>query len=108
MDELRAAAMAAYARRPLLRGPQASPSATDRTGSLVFAGTCIACHTIDGDGGEDGPDLSRMGRDHDRAWLRRWITNTTAVKPDAEMPAFGDELTPEQIDAVAAFLAERK
>jgi mono/diheme cytochrome c family protein len=108
VEGLRAAAMAAYARRLYYGAPAAEPSAEERAGALVFAGTCIECHTIDGDGGEDGPNLSHIGREHDRVWLRRWITDPTAVNPNAEMPAFGDELTAEQIEAVATYLAARK
>jgi len=30
------------------------------------------------------------------------------VKPDTDMPAFGKRLTPEQLDAIAQYLADRK
>jgi mono/diheme cytochrome c family protein len=100
--------MAAYARRLYYGAPRGTPSSEERAGSLVFAGTCIACHRIDGDGGEDGPDLSHIGREHDREWLRRWINDPTAVDPAATMPPFGAELSSEEIDAVAGWLRGRK
>ena len=36
------------------------------------------------------------------------INNPVDVDPNAEMPAFGDKLTPEQIQALARWLAARK
>ena len=59
-------------------------------------GYCIGCHVIDGDGGKDGPDLSRYRPETRSATLRRWIADPESVNPDAEMPAFGKRLTPDR------------
>jgi len=76
----------------------------------LFATRCITCHTIDGDGGKQGPDLTYAAKKpgHDAAWLKRWITDPTAVNPDAEMPAFGTKLTDAQLDAISEWLARKK
>ena len=75
---------------------------------MVWARYCVGCHIIDGDGGKDGPELSKAGEKHDLPTLKTWITDPEAVNPDAEMPAFGDRLTPEQLEAIAGYLASRK
>jgi ubiquinol-cytochrome c reductase cytochrome b subunit len=103
-DERAGAAMIAYVRRG--DTPPAVPEPT-RQAAIIFAVQCVGCHTIDGDGGTDGPDLSGAGRKHDLAWLRRWIARPEAVKADAKMPAFDRKLTPDQIETIAAFLAKR-
>ena len=68
----------------------------------------MGCHVIDGDGGNDGPELTHVGSKHDVKTLRSWIADPEAVKPDTDMPAFGKRLTPEQLDAIAQFVASRK
>ena len=40
--------------------------------------------------------------------LRRWITNPSAVKPGVKMPAFGDQLRPQDLDAIVAYLRSLK
>jgi len=55
-----------------------------------------------------GPDLTRIGAERAADWLRGWITNPEAVDPSANMPAFGDTLTTSELDAVVAFLSERR
>ena len=102
-----AAIVAALAR--LRGGPP--PPALDATQQRVVTNVnriCLGCHTIDGVGGKQGPDLSRAGQKADAAFLTRRITNPVDVKPDAQMPAFGGRLTAEEIAAIAAWLAQRR
>jgi mono/diheme cytochrome c family protein len=82
--------------------------AGDHVAAQVYARYCVGCHVVDGDGGTDGPDLSHAGRERDREWLGRWITQPTDIKPDAEMPAFGKRLRPEELDAIANYVARRR
>jgi ubiquinol-cytochrome c reductase cytochrome b subunit len=86
--------------------PELSPRIRDA--SVLFALHCISCHVIDGEGGTDGPDLSRVGRKRDAEWLRRWIARPVAMKSDAEMPAFDQKLSDRDLDRLAAFLALRR
>ena len=74
----------------------------------VLGRYCAACHMIDGEGIASGPDLSRIGSERAADWLRGWITNPEAVDPFANMPAFGETLTTSELDAVVAFLSERR
>jgi len=106
-SEREIAAMVAYVRR-ITRQPYPGYPKDIETAATVWARYCVGCHVIDGDGGHDGPELSHAGREHDIAKLKEWIVDPEAVDPDADMPAFGDRLSPEQLDAIASFLASRK
>lgn len=69
----------------------------DVDGAAVYATNCSGCHGSEGKGAT-GPDLRPLG-DGDTAMVTEQVTNGGSV-----MPAFGDKLTPEQIDAVAAYV----
>jgi ubiquinol-cytochrome c reductase cytochrome b subunit len=107
VTEREASAIVAYVRQ-LSRDPYPGFTKGIETASTVFARYCIGCHKIDGDGGRDGPDLSRAGSKHDIDALRHWIVDPEAVNPEAEMPAFGKRLSAAELDAVASLLAARK
>ena len=84
----------------------ARPGLTDQelSGLTVFNSQgCTACHAVDGIGGDVGDDLSTVGADLNADDLRSQI-----LSPDTtEMPAF-DQLTPEQLDDLVAFLQSLK
>jgi len=103
-------AVLAYVRQIRAAVPAPSIAPQDRLALDVFATRCIACHTLDGDGGKEGPDLTRAAKkaDHDAAWLERWIRDPTAIKPEADMPAFNGKLTDAELQAIAAYLGRRK
>jgi ubiquinol-cytochrome c reductase cytochrome b subunit len=107
LNEREVAALVAYVHQ-LSRQPYPGFSPEMERAAAVFARYCIGCHVIDGEGGKDGPELTHIGSKHDAATLRRWITDPESVNPDADMPAFGMRLTPDQLDAIAAYLASRK
>jgi ubiquinol-cytochrome c reductase cytochrome b subunit len=79
-----------------------------RDGMIVYGAWCANCHVIDGEGVEEGPDLTRAGAEHDADWLREWITDPESVDMFASMPPFGNRLTSEEMDVLVAFLAERR
>jgi quinol-cytochrome oxidoreductase complex cytochrome b subunit len=107
VTEREAAALIAYVRQVTRQLYPGYPQPIERAAG-VWARYCVGCHVIDGDGGSDGPELSRIGSKHDAPTLRNWIADPEAVKPDTDMPAFGKRLTPEQLDAIAQYLASRK
>jgi ubiquinol-cytochrome c reductase cytochrome b subunit len=107
VNEREIAALMAYMRRLSRSEYPGFPKRTEIAAS-VYARHCVGCHIIDGDGGDDGPELTGIGRTHDVDTLRRWIADPESVNPDAEMPSFGKRLTPEQLDAIAGYLADRR
>lgn len=107
VTEREVAALLAYVRKLSQAPYPAVPSGTEMA-AAVFARHCIGCHRIEGEGGDDGPDLSHAGAKHAAATLRRWITDPEAVDPDATMPAFGKRLSPQEFDAIVTYLAGRK
>jgi ubiquinol-cytochrome c reductase cytochrome b subunit len=106
-SEREIAAIVAYMRR-VTRQPYPGFPPEIETAATVWARYCVGCHVIDGDGGKDGPELSDVGSKHDLEKLRVWITDPESVNPDADMPSFGKRLSPEQLDAIARYLASRK
>ena len=81
--------------------------------------SCTTCHGPDLEGQasfpslvgvEEGPvseNLQDLAAEHPDDWIPLWIDGTT---PETEgldrggMPAFGDQLTPEQIESIVAYL----
>jgi mono/diheme cytochrome c family protein len=109
MNPSQARAILAYMRKIRAGGgPPAALGAAARTATLVLGRYCANCHMIDGEGGNEGPDLTRAGKEHDVKWLHDWIRDPEAMDPLANMPAFGDRLTPEELTAISNFLAARK
>jgi ubiquinol-cytochrome c reductase cytochrome b subunit len=108
MNEGQARAIASYMRK--LRAGIPTPAVPEdvRAVSIILGRNCATCHTIDGEGGTAAPDLTRVGAARDAQWLREWITSPEDVDPFATMPAFGELLTAEEVDLVAAHLAARK
>jgi ubiquinol-cytochrome c reductase cytochrome b subunit len=116
LHEREVAAIVAYVRRlsrvtshtAQLGGARTAFEPRLQAAAAVYARHCVGCHRIDGEGGDDGPDLSHAGSKHDVEKLRTWITDPEAVDPDAEMPAFGKRLSAAELDAIASYLAARK
>ncbi len=54
-------------------------------GKDVYASSgCASCHSIDGEGGDSGPDLSNIGSLRSPSFLRDEVLNPGANKPDGE------------------------
>jgi mono/diheme cytochrome c family protein len=76
---------------------------------------CAKCHAQAGEpggpgvGGSRGPNLSKIGTEHDAAWMFDYIRDPKSRRPDAKlMPAFGGKIPDEQIKELAEWLAARK
>jgi ubiquinol-cytochrome c reductase cytochrome b subunit len=108
MTPSQARSILSYLRKVRAGGDAPAVTGEMRTVSLVYGRYCANCHTMDGEGGNQGPDLTRAGEKRDAKWLREWISDPEAVDELADMPAFGDRLTPEELTAIANYLAGRK
>ena len=107
MRESQARSVVSYLQH--LRAGGVPPSTVDhKQGILVYGTWCARCHIIDGEGSKNGPDLTVIGDKKDAKWLKTWIADPEAVDEKADMPAFGDRLSPQELTAVAEFLASRK
>ena len=82
----------------------AAVAATNRP--QIFNQMCVACHMLDGQGGQVGPALDDVGSRLSADDLRRWLTDPQAFKPGALMPKL--PLSDEQVGELAAFLSQKK
>jgi mono/diheme cytochrome c family protein len=78
----------------------ASSQSQKARGAAVFSETgCQHCHSINNVGGHKGPDLSGVGRRKSKAALRQQIVFGSKV-----MPAFGDDVGPNDLKDLIAYL----
>lgn len=73
---------------------------------LVFNQMCIACHSLGGQGGVVGPALDGVGGRLDSEFIKKWLTNPYAIKPDSLMPKL--PLSEASIVELVAFLSQLK
>lgn len=108
MNRLEGRAILAYMTKLRAGGRPPEVARDQKLAAMVFSTRCINCHKIDGDGGTAGPDLTHTGQKRDARWLRNWISDPSAIDPDAEMPSFGERLSPDEMSAIVNDLARRK
>lgn len=84
-------------------------SASMKAGAELFSSQgCAGCHTIDGHGGNIGPDLSDVGsKGHSDQWLTTQIRNPKAHDPSTVMPSFGS-LSTAQVNNLVDYLQSLK
>lgn len=88
-------------------GPPASASAAARRGFATFQRQCIACHTINGEGGGKAPELNypvNITEYYREAWLSRWIASPQSIRFSTTMPGL-DPTLPERDRQVADLIA---
>ena len=72
----------------------------------VFNQMCIACHSLDGQGGQVGPALDGIGSRFDINYLTKWLENPQSIKAESKMPKL--PLSKEDVIELAAFLSTLK
>ncbi len=70
--------------------------------ALVQSKQCRNCHSLDGLGGQRGPDLTNVATRLTENQLIRQI-----LQGDGNMPAYGDHLKPYEVTALVSFLSAR-
>ncbi|MDF2626194.1 MAG: copper amine oxidase-like protein [Symbiobacteriaceae bacterium] len=69
---------------------------------IVHDKGCMVCHTINGAGGQIGPDLTGVGARYSEEWLHTWLENPQAVRTGSRMPNF--RFTDTDLTAVVTYL----
>jgi cytochrome c551 len=72
-----------------------------QSGAVVFSENCSVCHGATGHGGNGGPDLRTMPLAQSEAGAIEQVTNG-----GGGMPAFSGQLSEEEIENVAAYVAQ--
>lgn len=84
--------------------PPPAVSAIENGKKLFTQRGCIGCHTINGNGGKVGPDLSNEANaGHSAQWLTTQIRDPKKNDPKTLMPAY-DTLTDQQVNDLIRYL----
>lgn len=87
--------------------PPAGTSAETKRGFLHFRKYCMACHTINGQGGGKAPELNypvSVTEYFKPEYLRRWIDDPASLRYNTTMPALAAEI-PEREKVIAEIIA---
>jgi mono/diheme cytochrome c family protein len=82
-------------------GAASAAGGDPEAGAVVFSENCSTCHGATGHGGNGGPDLRTMPLAQTEAGAIQQVTNG-----GGGMPAFGGTLSEEEIENVAAYVAQ--
>ncbi|WNR45935.1 c-type cytochrome [Paenibacillus roseipurpureus] len=82
--------------------PQETAVSSNAKAELLYKNNCLVCHG-EGLAGDYGPDLTKVGARKTKEQIVNQIMNGRV-----EMPPFKDKLKPEDIDALANWLASKK
>lgn len=74
----------------------------------LFEDQCMTCHMINGKGDDSGPDLSLEGKTREQGWIEIYIREPEKIYAESAMPGFAKDLTPEQIEDLARFVAAQR
>lgn len=90
--------------------PPAGSSASVQHGFLEFRKRCLACHTVNGEGGGKGVELNYPANPTEywqASWLRKWITDPRSVRYSTEMHPFDKDNAgwERDLDDVVAYLS---
>lgn len=69
--------------------PPKGSSEPVRRGFLAFRHNCLACHSLNHEGGKSAPDLNfpvSATERHSEEWLRRFVDNPASLHPHTAMP----------------------
>ena len=72
----------------------------------IFSQMCIACHALNGRGGNVGPTLDGVGSKFDVQYITKWLSDPAAIKPDTKMPKL--PLSEKDITELANYLSSLK
>jgi mono/diheme cytochrome c family protein len=94
-------------RFPGLSPPKDAPEEVKK-GFLAFRENCMACHTINGEGGNKAPELNyptSVTEYLSDGWIRKWVMDPRSVRFNATMPGFASHPHPDVlVEEVLAYL----
>jgi ubiquinol-cytochrome c reductase cytochrome b subunit len=97
--------MTAWSGEPVPEDLVRDSSPLQLQGALMFQNKdCRNCHALQGSGGQRGPDLTAVGTRLTRDQLIDQISNGTPG--GGNMPAYGKQISPAEMTALVAFLAD--
>lgn len=73
---------------------------------IIFNQVCVACHSVQGQGGNVGPALDGVGTKYDNEYLAKWLKDPMAVKADSKMPKL--PLTDSELAELVTYLSQLK
>lgn len=71
--------------KPMVVAAAAAPKPGE---GIYKAQGCSACHSIEGIGGQIGPDLTKAGSRRDKEWIEEQLKNPKSHNPDSIMPSY--------------------
>lgn len=87
--------LASFADKAPKLAPPKGSRADVKEGFALFRKNCLACHTLNGEGGKtSGVELNRpvsVTKYWRRDWLARWIADSKAIRETSKMPAYEAE-----------------
>ena len=80
------------------------------TGPEIFKSQCVNCHTINGEGGKQGPELSKAGAEaeHTATWFASFIKNPKSKDANSRMPGFEGRIDDKDLQTVGKYLTTLK
>jgi mono/diheme cytochrome c family protein len=89
-------------------GLQKPPTESLTRGYKIFKQNCVACHSLNLQGGVVGPELNvpkNILEYEDRKFLKEFIGNPSSFRARSKMPAFNSTLSDQEIDDILDYLA---
>jgi ubiquinol-cytochrome c reductase cytochrome b subunit len=72
-------------------------------GAMIFhESACSSCHTLNGQGGNDGPSLNGLRLRHDREWVKAHFADPDKLSPGSEMPPFN--FKPQELEQITSYV----
>ena len=94
-------------RFPRLSPPKDAPEQAKK-GFIAFRENCMACHTINGEGGNKAPELNypmSVTEYLSDQWITQWVMDPRSVRYNSTMPGFASHQDPKALVAdVLAYL----
>ncbi|MCB0212753.1 MAG: cytochrome c [Anaerolineae bacterium] len=88
--------------------PEIKETTTAHEGFKLFTETCLKCHSINLQGGVEGPELNipqNITEYRDQETLKAFIKDSTSFRAGSKMPPMGQKLTDEEIDTILTYIA---